>query len=236
MPNNPKSCLASKDNLVQAIEHSSSVKECLEFLGLRAAGGNYNQFYKWCLHYGLTPPKGDRSIGLRRAAQRKKISLEEILTTDSTYHRGSLKSRLLDARLLVNQCYECNQPPTWNGKSLTLQLDHINGISDDNRLSNLRLLCPNCHSQTLNFAGRKRRIIQEDRLCCQCGQTMGKSCKKDLCRQCEITQDRPNSRKVERPPIEIIQQQVRDFGYTATGRYYGVSDNAVRKWLKNTGM
>jgi hypothetical protein len=52
------------------------------------------------------------------------------------------------------QCSECSQPPVWNNKPLTLHLDHIDGNSDDNHPSNLRLLCPHCHSQTDTFGSK----------------------------------------------------------------------------------
>ena len=51
-------------------------------------------------------------------------------------------------------CAECGQTSSWNNKSLTLQLDHIDGNSDNNALSNLRLLCPNCHSQTDTYGSK----------------------------------------------------------------------------------
>jgi hypothetical protein len=57
--------------------------------------------------------------------------------------------------LLEFSCSECGLD-SWLGKSLVLELDHINGIRSDNRLENLRLLCPNCHSQTETFRGRNR--------------------------------------------------------------------------------
>jgi len=83
-------------------------------------------------------------------------SLKEILIINSTFNRGHLKGRLLKAGLLKNQCYECPLLNEWNGKPIVLQLDHINGISNDNRLENLRILCPNCHSQTHTFAGKRK--------------------------------------------------------------------------------
>lgn len=82
--------------------------------------------------------------------------LAEILVENSTYHRWHLKKRLIAEGILANVCSECACPPTWNGKELALQLDHINGVNTDNRLQNLRLLCPNCHSQTDTFAGRNK--------------------------------------------------------------------------------
>ena len=64
----------------------------------------------------------------------------------------SLKRRLVKENILKYVCAECGIYD-WNGKQLTLQLDHINGVNNDNRLENLRLLCPNCHSQTETFGG-----------------------------------------------------------------------------------
>lgn len=80
--------------------------------------------------------------------------LEEILVENSNYtNNSSLKKRLLEEGLLKYECYECHISE-WNGKPLSLQLDHINGNNSDNRLENLRFLCPNCHSQTETFSGR----------------------------------------------------------------------------------
>jgi 5-methylcytosine-specific restriction endonuclease McrA len=81
-----------------------------------------------------------------------------LLTSKS---RISVKRRLLDAGLLKNECSQCGLSE-WRGQALAIQIDHINGIGDDHRLENLRMLCPNCHSQTETWGarnvGRRRRL------------------------------------------------------------------------------
>lgn len=84
----------------------------------------------------------------------KIIPLEKVLEKDSEYNRTKLKERLVREGLKEYKC-ECCGIAEWNNKPISLQLHHINGINNDNRLSNLQLLCPNCHSQTDNFGGTK---------------------------------------------------------------------------------
>jgi hypothetical protein len=75
----------------------------------------------------------------------------------STYaNTGYLKRRLISSGLLRAACYECGISE-WRGRKLALHLDHVNGVGDDHRLENLRLLCPNCHSQTETYCGRNKR-------------------------------------------------------------------------------
>lgn len=82
------------------------------------------------------------------------IPLEEILIVNSKYtSTSSLKKRLLKVKLLEYKCNRCGLQE-WLGEKLSLQLEHKNGINTDNRLENLCLLCPNCHSQTETFAGK----------------------------------------------------------------------------------
>jgi hypothetical protein len=127
-------------------------------LSLHPTGGNYVS-----IHQAIKRLELDASHFTGRGHLKGKqhdwtptISFEEILVENSTYNnRSKLKSRLIKAGLLKNACYECGIAE-WRGKALSLVLDHINGQNDDNRLGNLRLLCPNCNSQTETFAGRNK--------------------------------------------------------------------------------
>lgn len=85
-----------------------------------------------------------------------KIPLSELLVKDRKTSRTHLKTRLIINGLLKYKCRDCGLEKTWNNKPLSLHLEHINGVYNDNRLENLCLLCPNCHSQTPTFAGKNK--------------------------------------------------------------------------------
>ena len=82
------------------------------------------------------------------------ISTEQLLVVDSKVTRSTVRKRVYEENLLVYECSICGIEPLWNDAVLTLQLDHISGNTKDNRLENLRWLCPNCHSQTSTYTGR----------------------------------------------------------------------------------
>ena len=158
-------------------------------------------------------------------------NLSDILVENSKYYTtNTLKKRLIKEKLLEYKCSIC-ELSEWNNKELVLQLDHINGVSNDNRINNLRLLCPNCHSQTDTYAGKKKKVVKLKRLS-EC-----MNCKNVVINRvfCKICSDEfaTKNRKIERPGYEILLKEIEELGYSATGRKYGVSDNAVRKWIKN---
>jgi len=108
-------------------------------------------------------------------------------------------------------------------------LDHINGISDDNRIENLRYVCPNCNSQLPTTGSKNKNRMssrkEKENKCYDCGKKIknGKRC---------IECSNFSKRKVNRPSKEELIKEISETSYVAVGKKYGVSDNAIRKWLK----
>lgn len=169
----------------------------------------------------------------------KEKNNQEIFKVNSDYHCSShLKKRILRDNLLENKCSECGQLPEWNGKPLTLQLDHINGINDDHRLENLRLLCPNCHTQTENFAGKNMSRKAKENFCVKCNTKISRD--STWCHFCSV-EEKTKSRKntmfnlknniVIYPPYDEMAEMVSSYGFAAAGRKIGVSASSVKKRL-----
>lgn len=223
----------------RAIAASRSWAETLRRLRYCQTGANGPTLKKRAAQWGISTAHFDPYAACREALQRKPKPLEEILVEGSTYSRGKLKRRLYDAGIKQRRCELCGQGEIWRGKPMGLILDHINGVRDDNRLENLRIVCPNCAATLDTHCGRKNRIPVDPVACLRCGSAfMPKSRRQRYCsRYCASRWDRrgrklPGARKVERPPHRQLLQEVEEHGYLGVGRRYGVSDNAVRKWLR----
>jgi len=142
------------DDFINLVANSENYSQILKSLGLSIYGGNSNRKLKQRI---LELDLCTKHFTSRHKPPTNKREFEEILVENSTYTTTvKLKKRLIIAGMLIESCALCGIGVRWNDMPLVLQLDHINGIHSDNRLTNLRLLCPNCHSQTDTYAGKNR--------------------------------------------------------------------------------
>ncbi len=210
---------------------------------MRPAGGNHKLFRHWVDEIWRIPANHfDPYRASAGNPHRPPIPLAEVMVESSTYQRGKLKRRLLNDGLLEAECEMCGQGEDWHGARLTLILGHINGVPDDHRLENLRMLCPNCAATLPTHCGRKNAVLDSVRECDWCGAEFVPATEHNryCCRACSrhapkkglIGKPRPSARKVERPPFDQLLAEIKATSWSAVGRKYGVSDNAVRKWVR----
>lgn len=145
--------------VARAIANARSAASAIRSIGLIPAGGNYATLYALIREYNLDTSHwtGEGHLRGRTHNWSRETPLAQILVNRSTYRGGTskLKARLCREGLLTPTCARCGLVE-WLGQRIALHLDHRNGDRFDNRIENLRLLCPNCHSLTDTYCGRNK--------------------------------------------------------------------------------
>lgn len=143
----------SDNEFREIIKNSNTYSDCLRALGLGTNGGSSTDILKRRIKELNCSTEHFGTIGKSPSAR---YDLDDILIENSSYANLSrLKARLISENRLEYKCAICGLT-SWLNKPISLQLDHINGINNDHRIENLRLLCPNCHSQTDTYAGKNK--------------------------------------------------------------------------------
>jgi Zn finger protein HypA/HybF involved in hydrogenase expression len=144
----------------ELVSKSESIGQALKFFKLENKGRNNETLKRRCLEEGvdISHWKMGKASNRGRKFFVKKTPIEKLLVENSSFNRTHLKERLLEEKILEYKCCGCNNTGEWNGKPITLQLEHKNGVSNDNRIENICFLCPNCHSQTHTYAGKKVKL------------------------------------------------------------------------------
>lgn len=219
------------------IEESTTIADVLRKLNLDPRGRNYKIVNNVIKKFEL-----DSSHFLGKShcknKKQKSISWTEVLIENSLITLGAKrKKRMIKEGLLQPYCYICKMN-SWLNKPISLQLDHINGINKDHRIENLRLLCPNCHSQTETFAGknlkgRKRTKIHIKNIC-QCGKE--KRFQSQLCIECFNANKLDKLTKIIWPNNDDLINMINNSNMFQISKKLGVSSNAIKKRLKVRGL
>ena len=230
---NSKTDNFSDNEIVEILAQCKSFREVLGKIGYSSNGSGGYSLLKHQL--------GKRNIQIPKyhyygdPKKRTSIPLSEILIENSTYTRACLKRRLINEGILEYKC-KCGNTGMWEGKRLSLQLEHKNGKNNDNRIENIEFLCPNCHSQSETFAGKNNKCskkikkIRKPRISkrnCLCGKEIKYG--STQCQKCH----HESLRKIKsRPTYGELINDITFSNYTSTGKKYGVSDNTIRKWIE----
>lgn len=223
------------------VKSSNNISEIAKKLKLSTGHGNRQTIIRYIKRYNIDTSHFN-IIYKNNNKNFNKIDINNILIKNSKYvSTVHLKNRLYKEGLKERKCELCGQDENWNGKKMSLILDHINGINDDNRIENIRIVCPNCNATLDTHCGKnfnnnyikiklnnglfKSKSKKLDNFC-KCGIKLNKLSK--MCNTCFSI----HQRKTKRPPYEQLLKEIEELGYCGTGRKYGVSDNAIRKWKK----
>jgi hypothetical protein len=206
---------------------------------MRPAGGNWKTLRRYAERVWSIPTEHfDQDARKRRSGPRGR-PLDEILVAQSTFSRGHLKKRLYREGIKSPVCELCGQGEIWRGARMALILDHINGVGDDHRLENLRIVCPNCAATLSTHCGKNKPHDRVELECARCGARFVRRYRgqRYCSRACGTRWERATgarlaARTVERPSYEQLIREITETSYVAVGRKYGASDNAIRKWVR----
>jgi hypothetical protein len=229
----------SESDLRDAVSESLTWAAALRRLGYESKGANYRTLQRWVKEWGISTDHFDPNAARRSASLARAKPLAAVMIENSSYPRGQLKDRLFAEGLKQRVCELCGQDEIWNGRRMSLVLDHINGVSNDHRLTNLQIVCANCAATLDTHCGRN---LPRERTCPGCGGVFSpkgirhRYCSQDcwgtIYSEQKLGVPQPHLRKVERPSYEQLMEDVATMSFCAVGRKYGVTDNAVRKWIR----
>lgn len=146
----------SVEQVQEIANRVSSIAQLLSELNISPAGGNYATIKKFIKKHCIDISNMSKQSWNKGKKFGPKRNLEEYLDNSNSIQSFRLKNRLISEGIFERKCSNCNLTK-WLSKDIPLELDHINGIHEDNTLSNLRLLCPNCHALTDTYRGKNKR-------------------------------------------------------------------------------
>ena len=219
----------SDEELAKAVVESNSVREALNRLQKpNVSGSTHAHFRKRIVKLGIDTSHFTQDT--KTSQLNKRLISDEILVKDR--HEGRREPSIILRRAMIEhgfyyECSKCGNQGKWQGEKLPLEIDHKNDNCLDNRPENLHFLCPNCHSlKSVNTTKRHAPRIKVVK-------PKAKRKTKKPVRSKRPPKGRTHLRKVERPSMQDLERLLKTSSFVQVGKMYGVSDNAVRKWLKH---
>ncbi len=239
-----------KKLLTKIVSESYTYSEVLRKLKLGIFAGNYDTIKKYIIIYNLDISHFNRkNIKNLKNIKSPEITLESLkfkyLKNPSYIKSNQLKLLLIKFNLLAYECSKCKNTGTWQNEPLIIQLDHKDGNKHNNEIQNLRLLCPNCHTQTSTYSGKNIKsgkkiktikIKKIEKQCPKCNGKLSKSGK--ICMSCYINQHKQNNNlrnKLKTYGLDKIINELKNTSYCALAKKFNVSDNSIRKIIKSEG-
>ena len=225
--------IITKEQAEQIVKEVFTVADFCRKVGWQPRGENYRVFYKYVKDYNLDI---SHFTGKKPNLDNKNnigISDEEYFKDNKLIKGSALMQRLINKVGREYKC-ECCGISEWNGKPITLQIHHKDGDHLNNTLSNLQILCPNCHSQTDNFCWKNRGQTKQIYYCLKCGKQLLIKTKTGLCKDCYKLVRKEKSLK---PSKEVLLDDCKMLkSYSKISKKYNVSDKTIRKWCDSYGI
>jgi Zn finger protein HypA/HybF involved in hydrogenase expression len=225
--------LEPREEFQERVNRCSSIAEILRSFHRLPAAANYKTVYARVKEdeIDISHIQIGTHSNLGRVFSKARRLATEYLYNGSTIGSSDLKQRIIRDKILEDKCVKCSIGPMWMGMPLSLQLHHINGTSNDNRLENLCILCPNCHAQTDTFVGRHLR----GKKCIDCGTRI--SSKALRCKKCAA----PHAIRAPRLPRlnltkEELEKMVWEKSMSQLAKGLGVSNTTIKKYCRKLGV
>lgn len=210
----------SDEQFVEIVKNSTSIKE----VGIKCGYSNNGSGSANIVKKRIEKQQLDISHFIRKTPIQR--TEEEIFIENSPVDQKTLRKYYKEGNYTEYKCSICGQEPFWNGQELSLTLDHINGNNHDDRLENLRWVCPNCDRQLDTYGSKNIKPKEKEvNYCIDCGAVILKSSTR--CRSCAAAAKIKPINAISR---EDLKKLIRIQPFTKLGEMFGVSDNAIRKW------